>query len=103
MSKFEAVLADWKSDVETIEHLDFEPTINCDLPKIGCENPATWLMRMKCCGATWPACDPCRASYLRWVDKTDATPRVNAKCGTCGHRFPTVADSAEFLPFGKSS
>lgn len=46
-------------EIEAVEEQDFE--IPCNARKSrGCENPAKWVFRMKCCGHISFYCTPCK-------------------------------------------
>ncbi len=47
-------------EVETIDHLDFDPPcINNDI----CGNDAAWAVKLKCCSQRYLMCDPCYDQY----------------------------------------
>lgn len=72
-------------DVDTIDHLDFDPTLPCELRRcIADRPPADWVMRQEAeCGCrTWAlCCEPCRRHVQATWPKPDAS--ITWRCLRC--------------------
>lgn len=99
MSKYEAVLADWKSDVETIEHLDFDVATACEHPdEDGRE--AAWVCRFRCCGAAVLMCDEHHEIWARRVATGWGRGLVIFCCEWCAARVEDLAQVFDWFPIG---
>jgi hypothetical protein len=105
VSKFEQVLQDWaseqKSDIESIEHLDFDPEQPCECKAPDgspCTATATWVGRHRCCGFSWLLCTPHKQQAIVALV---ALPAV--ECEMCRAKFHIAVLSTEFILIGGRS
>lgn len=81
------------TDVETIEHLDFDADMPCDCT-IATGEPAEWVGRCWTCGALIWACTP----HLQLIELQVLRLRGNAACMGCGRSGATLADILHVIP-----
>jgi hypothetical protein len=102
MSKFEDVLTDWKSDTETIEHLDFEPQLPCEVKNTSgpgrCGAPADFVCRCMNCGASFLYCRPCKEHAVACIENGYAI-----KCWPCGELSKLPNLRVEWIPIRSAS
>jgi hypothetical protein len=86
-----------ESDLEVIEHLDFDPELVCEQKMSGsnCGKTAAWVVRTRCCIHSWLICEDHR---LMWVQAAESAPYV--RCSWCLVAGQVLSDVAEFIPIG---
>lgn len=57
------------TEIETIEHLDFDFDEPCENEAKKCSRVATWVATMACCGTVMLVCDDCKKWHLGEVLK----------------------------------
>ena len=74
------------TEIETIEHLDFDATLGCEWPDPGCDREAECQIQ--------PTCNPdegamfCRQHGVEWIEDAAASPYRYFRCAHCTHIFP---------------
>jgi hypothetical protein len=82
------------TEIEIIEHLDFDIEEACQTAVRDCDNKAEWIAIRPCCGSERLLCDYCRRQAAqRYVDNANV-PKVCVTCGTAGVDLPT----SKFFP-----
>lgn len=81
-----------ESDTETIEHLDFESAIVCEVMD-ECEAPAEYIVAAKCCGTRVLACEDCLFMMLDLFKKMDEYGWPEGRCVHCS----AIVETADYL------
>lgn len=89
--------AETDTEVGTIEHLDFEPDLVCEIPA-GCDRAAVVNVRTKCCGKACLYCD----AHLRKLLELTAGARV-VKCIRCCKTGGSLEEIADIIRLGGAS
>ena len=76
------------TEIESIESLDFDPSIKCE-SKEGCDLEAAWLLIITCCGSSIPLCLRHKVRFVRWLESEGAIVNNEYDCRGCGNRWPT--------------
>lgn len=90
-----------KSDLEVIEHLDFDPAFRCETRRPNeCQQTAAFVMRFRCCGHAFMICPGHRAQI-----ETEAAAAAVLEHRRCGAqvRYGHLAELVEFIPIGLPS
>jgi hypothetical protein len=85
---------DTRSDVDVIEHLDFDPELACEATKPPCGRPAEWILRCRFCGASALYCTQCRMH----AERLAALPSAVSGCKHCLRTRRDLADLVMWIP-----
>ncbi|QJU52960.1 hypothetical protein SCB71_06475 [Herbiconiux sp. KACC 21604] len=91
-----------QSDVEIIEHLDFEPLKSCEVDLTAtetCPREAAWVCIWTCCNRAELVCDHHRGNWVRNTGKAVALG-YHFRCEHCGTATPNVHDAFDWIPIG---
>jgi hypothetical protein len=81
------------SELELIQHLDFDPDHECDGD--GCENKAAWLSTMTCCGRSLLLCESCNHNIIQFVKDHCSAVGGSVYCLGCNHHMYSLEEFEE--------
>ncbi|WP_291053645.1 hypothetical protein [Herbiconiux sp.] len=90
---------DTKSDVDTIEHLDFDPALTCEVRRPeACRTVAAFMLRCKKCSWSILVCEPHRVRV-----EAESAKTAGVVCGICRTIADRLYDLFELIPVGGRS